>query len=69
MAEDLAQEALAEALVSWPPDGVPRNPGAWLITVGRRRAIRLATDRSDPGLQSDLAVLAGETTDDLGAPG
>ncbi|WP_278312427.1 RNA polymerase sigma factor [Lolliginicoccus levis] len=39
LAEDLAQEALAEALVTWPRDGVPRNPAAWLLTVGRRRAI------------------------------
>lgn len=38
-AEDLAQEALAEALETWPRDGVPRNPGAWLTTVARRRAI------------------------------
>jgi predicted RNA polymerase sigma factor len=39
LAEDLAQEALAEALVSWPRDGVPRNPAGWLLTVGRRRGI------------------------------
>jgi RNA polymerase sigma factor (sigma-70 family) len=39
LAEDLAQEALAEALVTWPRDGVPRNPSGWLLTVGRRRAI------------------------------
>jgi RNA polymerase sigma factor (sigma-70 family) len=38
-AEDLAQEALAEALVQWPRDGVPPNPGAWLTTVAKRRAI------------------------------
>ncbi|MFC5139601.1 RNA polymerase sigma factor [Actinomycetospora rhizophila] len=39
LAEDLAQEALAEALVTWPRDGVPREPAGWLLTVGRRRAI------------------------------
>jgi predicted RNA polymerase sigma factor len=39
LAEDLAQEALAEALVTWPRDGVPGNPAGWLLTVGRRRAI------------------------------
>ncbi len=39
LAEDMAQEALAEALVTWPRDGVPRDPAAWLLTVGRRRAI------------------------------
>ena len=39
LAEDVAQEALAEALVTWPRDGVPRNPAGWLLAVGRRRAI------------------------------
>lgn len=39
LAEDLAQEALAEALVTWPREGVPRHPAGWLLTVGRRRAI------------------------------
>ncbi len=38
-AEDLAQEALAEALAGWPAHGVPANPGAWLVAVGKRRAI------------------------------
>ncbi|HEX7134004.1 MAG TPA: sigma factor, partial [Iamia sp.] len=39
LAEDVAQEALAEALVTWPREGVPRNPAGWLMAVGRRRAI------------------------------
>ncbi|HLH11709.1 MAG TPA: RNA polymerase sigma factor [Methylovirgula sp.] len=39
LAEELAQEALVAALVQWPKDGVPENPGAWLTTVGKRRAI------------------------------
>lgn len=38
-AEDLAQEAVAEALVSWTVNGIPDDPRAWLSTVGRRRAI------------------------------
>ena len=38
-AEDLAQEAFADALVQWPRDGVPPNPGAWLTTVAKRKAI------------------------------
>ncbi|HET7931224.1 MAG TPA: RNA polymerase sigma factor [Rhodanobacteraceae bacterium] len=40
-AEDLAQEALVTALERWPLDGVPDNPGAWLMTTARRRAIDL----------------------------
>lgn len=39
LAEDLAQEALVEALAKWPTEGVPPNPGAWLTTVAKRRAI------------------------------
>ncbi|TDC79364.1 DUF6596 domain-containing protein [Actinomadura sp. 7K507] len=46
LAEDLAQEALAEALVTWPRDGVPRNRAGWLLTVGRRRAIDAFRRRS-----------------------
>jgi len=38
-AEDLAQDAVAEALAQWPRDGVPANPGAWLTAVAKRRAI------------------------------
>ncbi|MCP2638321.1 sigma-70 family RNA polymerase sigma factor [Microbacterium sp. HD4P20] len=38
-AEDLAQEALLEAVASWPSRGIPDNPGAWLMSVAKRRAI------------------------------
>jgi len=41
LAEDLAQDALVAALEQWPDDGVPHNPGAWLMTVGKRRAVDL----------------------------
>ncbi|MEU4219356.1 sigma-70 family RNA polymerase sigma factor, partial [Actinoplanes sp. NPDC026623] len=39
LAEDCAQEALVLALERWPRDGVPANPGGWLMTVARNRAI------------------------------
>jgi RNA polymerase sigma factor (sigma-70 family) len=39
LAEDLAQEALVDALTQWPSSGVPRNAGAWLTTVAKRKAI------------------------------
>lgn len=39
LAEDALQEALVNALERWEVDGVPRNPGAWLLTVAKRRAI------------------------------
>lgn len=40
-AEELAQEALLVALDTWPRDGVPRNPGAWLMAAAKRKAIDL----------------------------
>ncbi|MFD2053922.1 RNA polymerase sigma factor [Mesorhizobium calcicola] len=39
LAEELAQDALVIALSEWPRSGVPANPGAWLMTVAKRRAI------------------------------
>lgn len=39
LAEDLAQEALVDALRQWPDEGVPRNAGAWLTAVAKRKAI------------------------------
>jgi RNA polymerase sigma factor (sigma-70 family) len=41
VAEELAQDALVAALEQWPREGVPDNPGAWLMSVGKRRAIDL----------------------------
>ncbi|HEX7743841.1 MAG TPA: RNA polymerase sigma factor [Micromonosporaceae bacterium] len=41
LAEELAQDALVAALEQWPEQGVPRNPGAWLMAVAKRRAIDL----------------------------
>ena len=40
-AEDLAHDALVAALEQWPRDGVPRNPGAWLMAAAKHRAIDL----------------------------
>ncbi|MFI6427480.1 RNA polymerase sigma factor [Promicromonospora sp. NPDC050880] len=56
LAEDVAQEALAEALVSWPRDGTPRDPAAWLVTTARRRAIDAYRRRA--GRDERYAVLA-----------
>jgi len=41
LAEDLAQDALVASLEQWPASGVPDNPGAWLMTAAKRRAIDL----------------------------
>jgi RNA polymerase sigma factor (sigma-70 family) len=39
LAEDLAHDALVAALEQWPDQGVPQNPGAWLMAVAKRRAV------------------------------
>ncbi|MEA2265116.1 MAG: hypothetical protein QOE27_699, partial [Solirubrobacteraceae bacterium] len=47
LAEEAAQEAFAVAAERWPRDGVPTNPGAWLVTTARNRAIdRIRRDRT-----------------------
>lgn len=58
LAEDLAQEALVDALTQWPDSGVPRNAGAWLTTVAKRKAIDQW--RRQDNLDSKYAVLARE---------
>jgi RNA polymerase sigma factor (sigma-70 family) len=68
LAEDLAQEAFAEALVTWPRDGVPTNPAGWLLTVGRRRAIdgfrrRAVRDERYAALAREQAVAGGPEPD------
>ncbi|MFF9283692.1 RNA polymerase sigma factor [Streptomyces griseosporeus] len=47
VAEELAQDALVAALEQWPRDGVPANPGAWLTTTARRRAVDLIRRREN----------------------
>ncbi|WP_406291323.1 DUF6596 domain-containing protein [Embleya sp. NBC_00896] len=60
VAEELAQDALVAALEQWPDSGVPDNPGAWLTTVAKRRAVdHIRRDRRsaehDELLARDLA--------------
>jgi RNA polymerase sigma factor (sigma-70 family) len=57
-AEDLAQDALLAALEQWPRDGVPPNPGAWLMLTAKRRAIDRR--RRDATFRRKLSVLGGE---------
>ena len=39
LAEDAMQDAFAAALMQWPSEGIPANPRAWLVNVGRHKAI------------------------------
>jgi RNA polymerase sigma-70 factor, ECF subfamily len=57
VAEDAVQEACAEALRSWPRDGLPDSPGGWLVTVARNRARdRLRRESVRPGKELAAAV-------------
>lgn len=62
LAEELAQDALVCALEQWPRDGVPDNPGAWLMLTARHRAIDLIRRRTT--YQRKLAELGRTLTDE-----
>lgn len=68
LAEDALQDALVNALERWEFDGVPRNPGAWLTTVAKRRAIdrlrRAATLERKTVLLDSLATQDESEMDD-----
>ncbi len=58
LAEELAQDALVAALEQWPESGVPKNPGAWLMAIAKRRAIDLI--RRKETYQRKLAEMGHE---------
>lgn len=78
-AEELAQDALVTALSDWPRNGVPRNPGAWLMAAAKRRAIdgfrrnkmlrrkheELGRDLDDEG-DNSIEEIEAAMDDDLG---
>jgi RNA polymerase sigma factor (sigma-70 family) len=78
-AEDLAHDALVAALQQWPSDGLPANPGAWLMTTAKHRAIdqlrrrarlhrkheELARDL-DNGARDEASELEAALDDDIG---
>jgi RNA polymerase sigma factor (sigma-70 family) len=56
LAEDFAHEAVVAALEAWPASGIPNNPGAWLMTTARHRALdRLRHDRIAAPKHAELA--------------
>ncbi|MGH7629631.1 MAG: RNA polymerase sigma factor [Gemmatimonadales bacterium] len=72
LAEDLAQDALVAALEQWPESGVPAKPGAWLMAVGKRRAIDLLRrstllDRKQAQLGHELEARQEMAVPDLDA--
>ena len=70
LAEELAQDALVSALEHWPREGVPDNPGAWLTTAAKRRALdhlrhqRLAEARHED-IAQDLIALQADIVPDF----
>jgi RNA polymerase sigma factor (sigma-70 family) len=68
LAEELAQDALVAALEHWPADGVPANPGAWLMATAKRRAIdRLRRARVIERSHEQIGAGAGEAAAGSGA--
>jgi RNA polymerase sigma factor (sigma-70 family) len=70
VAEELAQDALVAALEHWPKDGVPQNPGAWLMTTAKHRALdhlrhRQMADARHGDIASDLEALEAHVVPDF----
>jgi RNA polymerase sigma-70 factor, ECF subfamily len=56
LAEDMAQDALVAAMEKWPADGVPDNPGAWLMATAKNRAIdRLRREKTYERKREEIA--------------
>jgi RNA polymerase sigma-70 factor (ECF subfamily) len=69
LAEECAQDAFAQALARWPGDGVPRRPGAWIVTAARNRAVdRLRRRSLETAKLREIAVI-GEPGDDTDPSG
>ena len=66
LAEDLAQDALVSALEQWPTTGIPSNPGAWLMTAAKRRAIDRF--RRDATLRQKTQLLGHDLREEEGMP-
>jgi RNA polymerase sigma-70 factor (ECF subfamily) len=63
LAQECAQEAFAQAWRTWPRDGVPDRPGAWLLTTARRRMLdRLRRDRVGEAKLAEIAALGDDET-------
>jgi RNA polymerase sigma-70 factor (ECF subfamily) len=60
LAEELAQDAFVAALTQWPEEGIPRNPGGWLMAIAKRRAIDRF--RRDEVLEHKNELLARDVT-------
>jgi len=74
LAEEVAQDAVVAALEQWPREGVPRNPGAWLMVTAKRRAIdrlrrNVVLERKNEEIARQLEALHGDELPDEDAIG
>jgi RNA polymerase sigma-70 factor, ECF subfamily len=66
LAEDAVQEAFAVAVERWPSDGLPPNPGGWIVTTARNKALdRLRRESTRSGRESAAVALIGEQEPEL----
>jgi RNA polymerase sigma factor (sigma-70 family) len=70
LAEDVAHDALVAALQQWPASGIPRNPGAWLMTAAKHRAVdhfrrRRMLDRKHEEIGYDVQAAQDASTPDF----
>jgi RNA polymerase sigma factor (sigma-70 family) len=68
LAEEFAQDALVSALEQWPESGIPANPGAWLMTAAKNRALdelrrRKLHERHHDALENEAPLLGAATPD------
>jgi RNA polymerase sigma-70 factor, ECF subfamily len=60
LAEDAVQEAFAVAIERWPADGLPPNPGGWIVTTARHKALdRLRRESTRSGREAQATALLG----------
>jgi RNA polymerase sigma-70 factor, ECF subfamily len=64
LAEDAVQDAFVRAAERWPHDGVPRNPGAWIVATARNRAIDRIRREQTLARKTELLARAEELPDD-----
>src|SRR5258706_2221855 len=70
VAEDAYQDACLAALETWPRDGVPSNPGAWLTTAARNKALdRVRREQQRRGREVAAAGMYADRPEEVVAPG
>jgi predicted RNA polymerase sigma factor len=69
LAEDATQDAFVAAMETWPREGIPANPGGWLMTVARRKVLDRQRRSTTLVRKLPLLIVPGRTTPTLSTPG